>query len=182
MDRFVVALVRRPHGLLGMFRAESTSGEYAHLERLKELSLCRAGVEKHFAVEEVRLCAGFALIKCAGIESPEEAKKYSGWEIIVPREFACPLAEGEYYIEDLKGSALLYEGEAVAAVRSVAEGGAGSLLEAELSKSPVLAAAGIACEQGGRARTVFVPFKDEFIGEVDTMKKTIHLRHLWILE
>ena len=47
-------------------------------------------------------------MKCTGIDTPEDAAKYRNWEMLVPRDKACPLKEGEFYVEDLKQCSLIY--------------------------------------------------------------------------
>jgi 16S rRNA processing protein RimM len=136
-------------------------------------------------------------MKCAGINSPEDAKKLSGSEILVPRNKACPLNEGEFYVEDLKQCKLVYlsnekkpaklSGLAentesaifAGTITDVLEGGAGKLLEVELSESLNIASDST---DKSKPKRVLVPFKKEFIGTVDIKDKVIQLMHLWILE
>ena len=135
MDQFVVGIIRGSYGLEGMFKIESTSGEYDHFHDMREVTLRKGETERHAVVEFVSVKAGTLLMKCAGIDTPEDAKKLSGWKIIVPRENACPLHEGEYYISDLIGCSLIYEdtrnglaaGSApvIGTVTDVLEGGSG---------------------------------------------------------
>ncbi len=192
MEQFVVGLIRGPHGLKGMFKVESTSGEYGHFAGMREVALRNGETQRLVAVESVLCKAGTLLMKCAGIDSPEDVKPLNGWQIVVPREYACPLSPGEYYIQDLIGCSLVYgdtddglEADAlpvVGTVTDVLEGGAGDLLEVSLSESRVLLDAGIDAGKRGEPRHVLIPFKDEFIGTVDTAAKVIRLMHLWILE
>lgn len=192
MDQFVVGIIRGSYGLEGMFKIESTSGEYDHFHDMREVTLRKGETERHAVVEFVSVKAGTLLMKCAGIDTPEDAKKLSGWKIVVPRENACPLHEGEYYISDLIGCSLIYEdtrnglaaGSApvIGTVTDVLEGGAGDLLEVSISESRFLRDAGIESEKHGVPRKVLIPFKEEFIGPVDLQGKIIRLMHLWILE
>jgi 16S rRNA processing protein RimM len=59
------------------------------------------------------------------------------------------------------------------------EGGAGKLLEVELSESLNIASDST---DKSKPKKVLVPFKKEFIGTVDIKDKVIQLMHLWILE
>ena len=107
------------------------------------------------------------LMRFEGINSPEAAETLKGAEIIAPREFASPLKNGEYYVEDLKGLKVINpEGKILGQVVSLAEGGNGSLTEVQLPS--------------GEKR--LVPFIKEFFGEVDFAGGKIELLEPWILE
>ena len=168
-DELVTAFVRRPHGVSGFVRVESASGETGHIEALESVCLRFAkegGAVFEYQIEETAGSPAAFLVKFAGIDTPEEAARLSGAEVLVPRDKACPLAEGEYYVADLCQCVLAHKGEAIGRIAGVAEGGGGSLLEVELA--------------GGGLR--IVPFRGEFIGEVDMAKKTVELLHRWILD
>ena len=189
-EQFVVGIVRGTHGVAGEFKVESTSGEYEHFERMEEVTLCNGDQKKLFSVEQVKTGGNTLYMKLAGINSPEEAAKYNRWEIVVPREYAHPLQKGEWYIEDLKGCSVWYGGDSasfleenvVGTVTNVVEGGSGYLVEILLSESCKLLASDVKHTKSGAVRTVYVPFKDMFIGTVDVEQKRMQLMHLWILE
>jgi len=179
MERLIAGFVRGPHGLSGEFKFESASGEYAHFADMTEVTLKGKTDEKVYAIESIDVKAVIPTMKLAGVDSPEQAKLLTGCHIIVPRDKACPLREGEYYVEDLKNCALVYSperGESVEAgiITGVLEGGADDLLEVLIS----------GCSSGGAQsrRTCLVPFNKEFIGVVDIAHRQVELRHLWILE
>jgi 16S rRNA processing protein RimM len=186
MERFVVGFVRRPHGLSGNVKFESASGEYAHFAAIHEVTLKGKDFEKTCVIERVDTKASFPLMKFAGVDSPEEAKKLSGAAIIVPRDKACPLREGEFYYEDLKQCVLAHtapDGSSVkvGTITGVLEGGADDLLEVEVGgDGPQAESSGRSA--GAKSRSCLVPFNNEFIGNVDIARKTVELRHLWILE
>ncbi|MCR4938836.1 MAG: ribosome maturation factor RimM [Treponemataceae bacterium] len=194
----VVGIIRGAHGLAGKFKVESTSGEIDHFFDLTEVTLRKDGIERLSDVESIEGGHPFLIMKCTGIDTPEEASKLAGGEIVVPRDKACPLHDGEFYVEDLKNCALIYEPvsesdakdglkegnpEAIVAgiVTDVLEGGAGDLLEVSVSES-LLTASASGDDSAKKRRTVLVPFKKEFIGDVDISRKTMQLMHLWILE
>ena len=193
----VIGIIRGTHGLAGKFKVESTSGECEHFFDLDEVTLRKDTIEKTYKVESVEGNVNSLIMKCAGINSPEDAKKLSGSEILVPRNKACPLNEGEFYVEDLKQCKLVYlpnekkpaklsglaentESAIIAGtITDVLEGGAGKLLEVELSESLNIASDST---DKSKPKRVLVPFKKEFIGTVDIKDKVIQLMHLWILE
>ncbi len=195
LEEFVVGIVRGSHGVSGEFRVESTSGYFDHFERMKEVTLTDGNKRYKCTVESVSLGNDTLFLKVSGIDSPEKAREYNKWNIVVPREDAHPLEKNEWYIEDLKGCSVFYEdGLAVSApaslpedkvvgtVTDVLEGGAGYLVEISLSESSNLLSDEQKHTASGKSRSVLVPFNKEFIGTVDVRKRMIGLMHLWILE
>lgn len=199
MERFVVGIVRGTHGLAGNCKVESTSGEFRHFSGMRDVVLRKNGVESERTIEKVSFGSGILYIKFRGIDTPEDGKKLSGSEILVPREYACPCGKDEYYVEELKQCQLVYAGgsaEGLAAeaapaaddfvvvgtITDVLEGGAGDLLEVVLSESCDLLPQELRTTSSGKARKVLIPFKKEFIGTVDIAGRRVQLMHLWILE
>ena len=159
MEKFVVGIIRGSHGLTGSCKVESTSGEYEHFSDIKEVTLRNNGSEKKCNVENVSFGDRILYVKFSGINTPEEAKRYSSWEVLVPRENACPCGKDEYYIEDLKQCSLVYCGDkakglagktapiVLGTITDVLEGGAGDLLEVVLSESCELLAENVCHDQ-----------------------------------
>ena len=110
------------------------------------------------------------LVKFKGLDTPEDARSLSGGALVVEREAAAPLAQGEYYIGELKGLAVNSKtGLCLGFVRDVIEGGNGFLIEVLLSG-----------EQEGEKR--LVPFRDEFFGDISIENGFLVLLNEWILE
>lgn len=198
LQQFVVGFVRSPHGISGEFKVESASGECGHFARMTDVTLRNGGggEARPFKVERVDFGGHDLYMKLAGVDSPEAARKFANWEIVVPRGNARPLGEDEWYVEDLKGCSLVYGGECgleggpvvVGTVTGVMEGGAGDLLEVALAEECEVLADFVKYSQAKdgskRVRTVYVPLMREagFIGDVDVDGRKIELMHLWILE
>ncbi|HOS30247.1 MAG TPA: ribosome maturation factor RimM [Treponemataceae bacterium] len=200
-SEMIVGIIRGTHGLAGTCKVESTSGECDHFFELTDVTLRKGSITKQIEIESVEGCASSLLITFKGIDSIDEASKYRGFEIIVPKDKACPLFKDEYYVEDLKSCSLVYyengkktgkkelaENSApitAGYITDVLEGGAGDLLEVSLTES-VDILLNSTDKDGNRIsskdRKVLVPFRKEFIGTVDLKSKTVQLMHLWILE
>ena len=193
-EQFVVGIVRGTHGVSGEFKVESTSGEYDHFYHMDEVTITDGTNSRLVKIESVKEGNKVLYMKLAGINSPEDAAKFNRWEIVVPREKAHKLQKDEWYIEDLKGSSVWYKDTAgdtapalddnsvVGTVTNVLEGGSGYLVEIKLSESCMLLGDDIKFNRKGKVNTVYVPFKDEFIGKINIEEKTMQLMHLWILE
>ena len=193
-EQFVEGIVRGTHGVSGEFKVESTSGEYDHFYHMDEVTITDGTNSRLVKSESVKEGNNVLYMKLAGINSPEDAAKFNRWEIVVPREKAHKLQKDEWYIEDLKGSSVWYKDTAgdtapalddnsvVGTVTNVLEGGSGYLVEIKLSESCRLLGDDIKFNRKGKVNTVYVPFKDEFIGKINIEEKTMQLMHLWILE
>lgn len=199
-EQLVVGFVRGAHGVTGEFKVESASGDYEHIEILKEVTLRRGSEAKKCKVEFAESGCGTLYMKVREINSPEEVREYNGWEIAVDRKDAHPLEENEWYIEDLKGCSVIWNGEVnseknlqgtaevsapaetVGTITDVLEGGAGYLLEVSLSESCTVLADDMKFTASGKARKVLVPFTLQHVCNIDVKNKTIQLMHLWILE
>jgi 16S rRNA processing protein RimM len=166
MEKLAIGVVGRAHGVKGFFKVKSFSGETAHFLSLKEIHLHKGNEDVGFVVETCRDLGSGVLLKLRGIDSPEAAAKYSLWEILVPRDKACPLGENEFYIADLCGCSVVTGDRVVGKVRSVLEGVTSDLLE-------------VVDEKG---RSYIVPFVDEHVGTVDLLGKTLELKSKWLLE
>lgn len=195
-----VGFVRGSHGLTGEVRIESASGRYEHIAVLKEVTLVQKGISAKYAVENVRVAGNVLYMKFAGVDSPEAAKKLNGAALQTSRENACPLKEGEWYVEDLKKCSLVYFGEenglgndvvptddirsrsVVGSITDVLEGGAGELLEVLLSEDCDVLKEEVKLNANKKPRTVYVPFNETHVGKVDIPNKSVQLMHLWILE
>ncbi|MBD5434558.1 MAG: 16S rRNA processing protein RimM [Treponema sp.] len=195
-----VGFVRGSHGLTGEVRIESASRRYEHIAVLKEVTLVQKGISAKYAVENARVAGNVLYMKFAGVDSPEASKKLNGAALQTSRENACPLKEGEWYVEDLKKCSLVYFGEenglgndvaptddirsrsVVGSITDVLEGGAGELLEVLLSEDCDVLKEEVKLNANKKPRTVYVPFNETHVGKVDIPNKSVQLMHLWILE
>jgi 16S rRNA processing protein RimM len=172
---FTLAVVGSPFGLKGFIKVRSLSGEIAHLEVLKSINLKQGDSEKIVFIEETMPFGAnksgnseFLLMKFQGFDNPEAASALNGAKLISDRSQAVPLKKGEFYVEDLKGLAVLALGDSdvLGHITDILEGGNGSLAELRLLSGELK----------------LVPFRNEFFGEISTEEGRIILLEPWILE
>lgn len=169
------AVIRGPFGLDGYVKVESLSGELEHFANLKKVFIRfydspyqkRTLSDGIFKVRSVVLRANDVLMQFEGVLDPVTAKQFKSATILLPRDEVAPLYEGEYYINDLCNCVLVYEGETLGNITNVIEGGSSYLIE---------------LTEAGTNRLVYIPFNDEFIGEVNLEEFTVQLMHRWILD
>jgi 16S rRNA processing protein RimM len=166
VEQLALGRLGAPHGVDGRIRLVPFSGETEHLFSLTGATLKGPGRELTVRIESVREFGSGVLLKIAGYDAPETVRALSGMELWAPRDKAAPLEDGQYYYADLVGCALVSDGAEVAKVIAVCDSGGGDLLEVEKPDGA----------------SAYVPFRKEFVGEVDLKTRRIELVAPWILE
>ena len=156
-DQIAIGAVRTTHGVRGYLKVRSFSGELDHFFNLECITLRKDGSSRRFDVEAVKPNGSQLLMKLKGIDSPEQGKLYSNWEIWVSRDKAAPLNENEFYHADLVGCRLYLDEREVGTVLSVIEGGSGELLEIEREDDS----------------KKLIPFNQHFIGSIKVAEKKL---------
>ena len=161
-------VIRSPHGVKGYVKVHPFSDDFDHFFSLKEVVLQKGDRTRTLEVEHVQNHSNELLMKFKGIDSPEDARFISGWDILVPREQASRLGKGEVYTADLPGMKLVYDNEEVAEVVSVMDGAQALLLEVKTTRND---------------RLHLVPYmRGVFIDDVDVEKGTMRLLRLELLD
>ena len=104
-----LAEVIRPRGNRGeLLCVDLSKGPERYLE-LGRVTLFNAKEEElgQLAVEEAWLHQDQLILKFAGVDSISDAERFRGGEVRVPFSQRAPLAEGEYYLSDLPGCAVV---------------------------------------------------------------------------
>jgi 16S rRNA processing protein RimM len=128
--RIAVGVIRKSHGVRGEASVEAWTDSPDRFEELDEVTLVSPddSQTRVARIESSRVHAGRALVKFAGIDSPEDIQLLHNWTIEIPEEDARALEEGEYYLHDLAGLTLFDgEGRERGVITDVIEGGGGVL-------------------------------------------------------
>jgi len=163
----MVGKIRTSHGVKGDLKVYSSSEEYDHYSTFKTVVLKKGNRSKSFEVEAIKGKGSSTLMKLKGIDTPEEGKLYAGYDILVDESLIAKCQDGEYYQSDLIGCDLIFQNEHLATVIGVFNGGPNDLLEVKKNDTEDV---------------VLVPFRDEFIGDVNVITNKIELRVDWILD
>ncbi|MCL2442974.1 MAG: ribosome maturation factor RimM [Treponema sp.] len=172
IDKFIIGMIGAPFGVKGFVKVHSPSGEIGHLLTLESVTVNKDGKERILKIEESSPSntggkTPIVLMRFEGIDSPEAAKTLNGSQLLVGRDQAAPLEDGEFYIEDLKGLPVITEtDEAIGIITDVIEGGGGDLIEIKLTNG----------------EKKLVPLRKEFFAEISPDKSRVVLQNLWILE
>lgn len=158
-DRIALGIIRKAHGVRGEASVEAWSDSPERFTEVSAVTLVSPDESstRDAAIESVRIHAGRALVKFAGIESPEEVQLLQNWTVEVPSSEARKLDDDEYFLHDLVGLRLIdADGVERGKVIEIEETGGGVLLVVE----------------GPRGR-FDVPFAADICTKVDLDAKTI---------
>ncbi len=130
-DRIAVGIIRKAHGVRGEASVEPWTSSLDRFNELRSVTLVSPDETetRTMEIEAVRAHVDRALIKFAGIESPDDLRDLQNWTIEIPQKEARKLEAGEYFLHDLVGLMLVdREGKQYGEVKDVYEGGGGMLL------------------------------------------------------
>lgn len=129
--RIAVGIIRKAHGVRGEASVEPWTDDLDRFDDLETVTLVSPdeAQTRETRVETFRIHAGRALIKFAGIATPEEVQLLHNWTVEIPEDQARELEEDEYFLHDLPGLTLIDgDGRERGVVIDVYEGGGGILL------------------------------------------------------
>jgi 16S rRNA processing protein RimM len=130
-QRIAVGIIRKAHGVRGEASIEPWTDSADRFEELDAVTLVSPDDKstRELRVESVRAHGERALMKFAGIDSPEEIQSLHNWTVEIPEEQARALDEDEYFLHDLVGLTLVdAQGRERGVVTGTLEGGGGILL------------------------------------------------------
>jgi 16S rRNA processing protein RimM len=159
-DRIAIGVIRRAHGVRGEASVEPWTDSADRFEELEAVTLVSPDERKtrEVRVESTRAHGERALMKFAGVDSPEAVQELQNWTIEIPAEDARALEEDEYFLHDLIGLTLVDSaGTDRGVVTEILEGGGGLLLQV---KRP-------------DGKTFDLPFAADLCTEIDLAGKRI---------
>lgn len=125
IERFQVGVITGTHGLRGEVKVYPTSDEPRRFDSLRELILDTGREERRLRIRSVKYFKQFAILGFEGMNRIEDVERLRGASLLIDREDAVPLEEGEYYIPDLLGMKVVTEeGRELGELRDVLQTGA----------------------------------------------------------
>ena len=121
-----VGIFANTHGIRGEIKVFPTTDDISRFRTLKKLVMETKRKEQiPLEVEGVKFLKGMAILKFKGIDNINDIEKYKGSDLLVSREDAIPLEEGEFYVSDLIGlSAVDEQGQELGKLTEVIQTGA----------------------------------------------------------
>jgi len=164
-DYFRIGVIANTHALKGEIKVYPTTEDPSRFDTMSNITLTRnegANVSE-YQPERVWHSKGMVVLKLVGVDDIDTALKLKGAEIIVPREDAIPLEEGEYYWSDLIGlSVVTDEGEELGRLDEILTTGANDVYSVS--------------REG--AKPILIPAIKQCILDVDTKNSVMKVRLL----
>lgn len=102
-EYFEIGQIVNTFGIKGVVKVNSFTDDPLEFEKLKKILVEKNKKLLEFEIEEAKLHKNQVLLKLKGINDINEAEKYKGCYIKLPREKAKKLPENTYFIADLIG-------------------------------------------------------------------------------
>ena len=99
-DRLRVGVITSTHGIRGEVKVFPTTDEKERFKDLKKVILDMGKEQKVLEIQSVRFFKNLVILKFKGIDNINDIEMYKGKDLLVTREDAVPLEEGEYFIAD----------------------------------------------------------------------------------
>ena len=166
VDELAIGFIKTSYGVHGYVKIHTFSGETDHLFSLNEITLKNGKNTAKKNIQDVASKGNNLLIKLEGVDTPEDARKYSKWELWTTRENGAALYADEYYAADICRCSLVKDTKVYGKVKAVCNGYQTEMLEVCNSEN----------------KTFLIPFMEPYIGEIDITAGTIELKTEWLLE
>ena len=132
VTRFRVGVIAGTHGLRGEVKVFPTTDEPRRFLDLKQVIMETAREERILKIRSVKFFKKFVIVGFEGLDRIEDVERLKGAELLIPREDAIELEEGEYFIPDLLGLKVTADdGRELGIIRDVIETGANNVYDVQ---------------------------------------------------
>lgn len=98
---FRVGVIANTHGIKGEVKVFPTTDDVKRFKKLKQVFVDTRTGYVELEAGSCRFFKNMVILKFKGIDNINDIEKYKGMDLLVTRENAVPLEEGEYFIADL---------------------------------------------------------------------------------
>ena len=106
-ELFRVGVISNTHGIRGEVKVYPTTDNVRRFDDLKEVILDTGKEQLILHVTSVKYFKYFVILKFKDFDNINDIIPYKGMDLLVTRENAIPLEEGDYYIADIIGSKVI---------------------------------------------------------------------------
>lgn len=106
-DLLRVGVIASTHGIRGEVKVFPTTDDVNRFKQLKEVILDTGKEHITIEVSGVKFFKNMVILKFKGYDNINDIEKYKGKDLLVTRENAVKLEEGEYFIYDIIGSDII---------------------------------------------------------------------------
>lgn len=128
-DLLRIGVVIKPHGIRGEVKVYPTTDDVNRFKKTDEVILITKNENLTLHVENVKFFKNIVIVKFKEFNNINEVEGFRNCDIMVTRENALPLKEGQFYFCDVIGAKVVEEnGTSVGTVTDVIETGANNVL------------------------------------------------------
>lgn len=106
-ELFRVGVISNTHGIRGEVKVYPTTDNVRRFDDLKEVILDTGKEQLNLHVTSVKYFKNMVILKFKKFDNINDIIPYKGMDLLVTRENAIPLEDGEYYIADIIGSKVI---------------------------------------------------------------------------
>lgn len=159
-DYLRVGVITQTHGIRGEVKVFPTTDDVKRFDKLKKCSLIKADQALDLEVGQVKYFKQYVILKFKGFDNINDIEPYVKADLMVSRENAVKLEEGEHFVADLIGLKIVSEeGNLIGELEDVLETAAGKLLQIKSTEG----------------KEVLIPDVKEFVKEVDLKEGVIKI-------
>ena len=108
-----IGVITQPHGIKGEVKVFPTTDSPGRFREVKHVILRSGKGDIETEIKGARFSKNMAIVHFSCFDNPEDAGKFRQADVLIRREDAQPLEEGEYYIADLLGCRVFVEEESL---------------------------------------------------------------------
>lgn len=128
-DLLRIGVVIKPHGIRGEVKVYPTTDDVNRFKKTDEVILITKNENLTLHVENVKFFKNIVIVKFKEFNNINEVEGFRNCDIMVTRENALPLKEGQFYFCDVIGAKVVEEnGTSIGTVTDVIETGANNVL------------------------------------------------------
>lgn len=153
-----IGVITTTHGIRGEVKVFPTTDDARRFDDCDEVILVTKKEQIPLHVERVKYFKNIVIVKFKEFNDINQVEQYRKCDIMVTRENAVPLKEGEYFICDIIGAEVVEEdGQKIGTVKDVMETGANNVFVIET----------------GQGKEVLFPSIPDCIKKVDVENKLV---------
>ena len=166
-DRLRVGVITAPHGIKGEVKVYPTTDDLNRFKSLKKCFLVSGSKEIETECTSCKFLKNMVVLKFAGYDSINDVEALRQYDILVNREDAVALEDGEFFICDVIGSKVYEQNYTEISVID-------DVLETQANHIFVIKKKG--------QDDIYVPVVKEWVTDIDTVNKTVKVHLLKIAE
>ena len=134
-DLLRVGVIANTHGIRGEVKVYPTTDDVMRFKTLKNVILDTGREKMDLKISSVRFFKNMVILKFKGIDNINDIEKYKGMDLLVTREDAVELEEGEYFLCDIIGADVVTEdGKPIGVLQEVLQTGANDVYVVKTEK------------------------------------------------